>query len=414
MISHLVEWYTDIYMNVYGVDTTYTDIILKFNRYLKKLVNTTTFETFSNIILVIGVTLILYHFFSDLTEKAADKQLSPLIMGKSFCILFGTVFILFHTKELFIFLLRMIEGINSDFGQDINKKTIITDFFGHEAIQIMLSNCVDKYFSIFAILGYTLTALVIMIASTATSIFITYYSATRVLQLFVYYIFAPIGVSDIFENGPGAQINYNSSGFRYVKTIMAIMMQILVISAITHTYSQIPIAMNQIYFEENDIEFDDGSGDEDVLYYSFIHYPIWHLEYTNHTAPIRDLFVEIGNNIFECVKELAGFDEEDGDEGESTTGNRKEVLKDEEIHEIEDLLNNDYRPDENNEVIKDVLEKGSDSDYRMTIDSTELFFDWVVGSNGSKIVVIVMMLIVKVLMIVGSSRLCNTIMGVSI
>ena len=87
MSPHLVEWYTDIYTHIYGIDTTYTDVLSQFNTYLKQMINSANFTTFSNMILTIGIVLMLFHFFGDLTEKAAMKQLSLLQMGKSFCLL---------------------------------------------------------------------------------------------------------------------------------------------------------------------------------------------------------------------------------------------------------------------------------------------------------------------------------------
>ena len=78
MSPHLVEWYTDIYTHVYGIDSTYTDVLKQFNTYLKQMINGTSFTVFSNILLSIGLVLMLFHFFGDLTEKAAMKQLSML------------------------------------------------------------------------------------------------------------------------------------------------------------------------------------------------------------------------------------------------------------------------------------------------------------------------------------------------
>ena len=69
LAPHIVEWYTDIYINVYGLDTTYTDVILKFNTYLKQLINGTTMKTFSNVIFTLGTVLMLIYFFTDLSVR---------------------------------------------------------------------------------------------------------------------------------------------------------------------------------------------------------------------------------------------------------------------------------------------------------------------------------------------------------
>ena len=98
LAPHLVEWFTDIYINTYGKDTTYTDIVLKFNNYFKQLVNNAAFTTFSNIILTIGLCMMLLYFFTDLSSKAAMKQLSQLQMWKSFSVLIGTTFVIYNIK----------------------------------------------------------------------------------------------------------------------------------------------------------------------------------------------------------------------------------------------------------------------------------------------------------------------------
>ena len=50
--SFLVNWYIDIYTNVYGADTTYADIIEKFNGYLKHMINDNSVASaFTNILL---------------------------------------------------------------------------------------------------------------------------------------------------------------------------------------------------------------------------------------------------------------------------------------------------------------------------------------------------------------------------
>ena len=54
----------------------------------------------------------------------------------------------------------------------------------------------------------------------------------------------------IFENGPGGTINTRSSGFKYLKTIIALMMQIMVITVICQVYPNITIAVNAGYFAD--------------------------------------------------------------------------------------------------------------------------------------------------------------------
>lgn len=182
---HLVDWYTDIYTNVYGYDNVYKEVIYKFNTYLKEMVNTTQFTVFQNTILTIGLVLMLFFFFADLTEKAAMKQLSTLQMGKSFCVALCTIFIMFHTKEIFIFMMIMIEKLNDSLTIGTSGHLLITNILSNSIVKILLSRCVAERFSLWSILGYTMTALLLMLASLAVRIFVMYFAASRILQLFV-------------------------------------------------------------------------------------------------------------------------------------------------------------------------------------------------------------------------------------
>ena len=247
--SFLVNWYIDIYTNVYGADTTYADIIEKFNGYLKHMINDNPVASaFTNIIIAIGLVMMLYYFFSDLSAKAMANQLSTLQVGKSFCTALGTVFVIFYSKQIFIFMLTFVETLNGEFINLQNGSTAVSKILGNEVVQVLLSRCVYDHFSIGAIIGYTLSALLLVLASLATRLYVTYFAVTRIIQLFVYYVFAPIGVADIFENDIGGTINFQSSGFRYIKTMLAIMLQLVVVTIICQVYPMILTTINTGYF----------------------------------------------------------------------------------------------------------------------------------------------------------------------
>lgn len=451
---HLVDWYTDIYTNVYGYDNVYKEVIYKFNTYLKEMVNTTQFTVFQNTILTIGLVLMLFFFFADLTEKAAMKQLSTLQMGKSFCVALGTIFIMFHTKEIFIFMMTMIEKLNNSLTIGTSGHLLITNILSNSIVKILLSRCVAERFSLWSILGYTLTALLLMLASLAVRIFVMYFAASRILQLFVYYIFAPIGVADIFENGPGGTINTRSSGFRYLKTMMAIMMQLVVITIICQVYPTITIAVNAGYFADNgdselsdlqneaenkinngssendDKNKTDNSGDEELeesevekLEKMAAFYPLKKFEYTDHQASVREIIVNGVNDIKEGLSKLHDMlsgDEGDSDDSNTDTSQTKEALKDKEIYPV--ISNSNHANNDkavistigsiiNEDQAKEIIEN---SDYRMTIQSTERFFDWCSGSSGTKEILLLILLVTKAILISTASQLCNTLFGTSI
>lgn len=447
---HLVDWYTDIYTNVYGYDNLYKQVLSQFNTYLKEMVNSLQFTAFTNTILTIGVVLMLFYFFTDLTEKAAMNQLSTLQLGKSFCAALGTIFIMFHSKNIFIFLMNMVESLNDSLTIGARGHMIVSNILTNDITQLLLSRCVAEHFSVWAILGYTLTALLLMLVSLAVRMYILYFATTRVLQMFIYYMFAPIGLADIFENGPGGTINTRSSGFKYLKTIIALMMQIMVITVICQVYPNITIAVNAGYFadvgddklqkqqeekksnskkdstDKNKTEGSDDMEEDEVekLESTAAFYPLKKFEYTDHQASIREIIVNGVNDIKESLSKLhdmlSGDEDDEKDSNEDTSQTDESAIKDDEIYPLIFDAKDDKKDNAvisnvgtivNHDKEKEIIEN---SDYRMTIQSTERFFDWCTGSDGSKEMLLLILLVVKVLLISTSAQMCNSLLGTSI
>lgn len=447
---HLVDWYTDIYTNVYGYDNLYKQVLSQFNTYLKEMVNSLQFTAFTNTILTIGVVLMLFYFFTDLTEKAAMNQLSTLQLGKSFCAALGTIFIMFHSKNIFIFLMNMVESLNDSLTIGARGHMIVSNILTNDITQLLLSRCVAEHFSVWAILGYTLTALLLMLVSLAVRIYILYFATTRVLQMFIYYMFAPIGLADIFENGPGGTINTRSSGFKYLKTIIALMMQIMVITVICQVYPNITIAVNAGYFadagddelqkqqeekksnskkdstDKNKTEGSDDMEEDEVekLESTAAFYPLKKFEYTDHQASIREIIVNGVNDIKKSLSKLhdmlSGDEDYEKDSNEDTSQTDESAIKDDEIYPLIFDAKDDKKDNAvisnvgtivNHDREKEIIEN---SDYRMTIQSTERFFDWCTGSDGSKEMLLLILLVAKVLLISTSAQMCNSLLGTSI
>lgn len=447
---HLVDWYTDIYTNVYGYDNLYKQVLSQFNTYLKEMVNSLQFTAFTNTILTIGVVLMLFYFFTDLTEKAAMNQLSTLQLGKSFCAALGTIFIMFHSKNIFIFLMNMVESLNDSLTIGARGHMIVSNILTNDITQLLLSRCVAEHFSVWAILGYTLTALLLMLVSLAVRMYILYFATTRVLQMFIYYMFAPIGLADIFENGPGGTINTRSSGFKYLKTIIALMMQIMVITVICQVYPNITIAVNAGYFadvgddelqkqqeekksnskkdstDKNKTEGSDDMEEDEVekLESTAAFYPLKKFEYTDHQASIREIIVNGVNDIKESLSKLhdmlSGDEDDEKDSNEDTSQTDESAIKDDEIYTLIFDAKDDKKDNAvisnvgtivNHDKEKEIIEN---SDYRMTIQSTERFFDWCTGSDGSKEMLLLILLVAKVLLISTSAQMCNSLLGTSI
>ena len=209
-------------------------------------------------------------------------------------------------------------------------------------IQLLLGRCVGKYFSIGAIIGYTLAALLILIATYVAKVYITYYAITRIIQLFVYYVFLPIGISDIFENGIGGTINFRSRGFKYLKTIFALMLQLVVVTIICQSFSLITTRINIGYFiDQGDTTYDTNFGDVDIeenyaaataKNAESVLYPLLKFEYTDHKATVTDIAYKGVNDVKKAVETIGGAIT-DGDI-DLDTSNSAEKLSDSEKYKV--------------------------------------------------------------------------------
>ena len=146
-------------------------------------------------------------------------------------------------------------------------------------------------------------------------------------------------------------------------------------------------------------------------------YPLKKFEYTDHQASVREIIVNGVNDIKEGLSKL--HDMLNGDSN-TDTSQTKEALKDKEIYPV--ISNSNHANNDkavistigsiiNEDQAKEIIEN---SDYRMTIQSTERFFDWCSGSSGTKEILLLILLITKAILISTASQLCNTLFGTSI
>ena len=147
-------------------------------------------------------------------------------------------------------------------------------------------------------------------------------------------------------------------------------------------------------------------------------------EYTDHQASIREIIVNGVNDIKESMSKLhdmlSGDEDDKEDSNEDTSQTDESAIKDDEIYPLIFDAKDDKKDNAvisnvgtivNHDREKEIIEN---SDYRMTIQSTERFFDWCTGSDGSKEMLLLILLVAKVLLISTSAQMCNSLLGTSI
>lgn len=396
MGAFLVEWYTDVYLHTYGIDTTYTDIVLKFNSYLKRILENDSFDVLGNTIWLIGFCMMLIFFAVDMSDKAAAKQLTFLQVGKAVSLLLVSIYLSFHTREIFITILNLVEWLNDFVSRSWKTGNEgITFFLENDAIQTLLTRSVDGYFTLWEAIGYTLHGIIIYLVALATKAVVIYLSAMRVIELFAYSVYAPIGIADMFEHGPGGIINTASSGFRYIKKMMSMALQVVVITIICQSFSFVSTAINSDYFNTPTVDIpiigDIVDFAADTISLASAVYPLNTFEYTD----------EAGIKV-PIVWEWKRLYSSSGDELDKP----KEVKK---ATEVVNLSGEIVNKKEHDKIIEN---EGVMKNYHMTVKSTERFFDWCIGTSGGKIILLVILMVTKALLVLTSARLCDSIMGV--
>lgn len=135
-------------------------------------------------------------------------------------------------------------------------------------------------------------------------------------------------------------------------------------------------------------------------------YPLKKFEYTDHQASIREIIVNGVNDIKESLSKLhdmlSGDEDDEKDSNEDTSQTDESAIKDDEIYPLIFDAKDDKKDNAvisnvgtivNHDKEKEIIEN---SDYRMTIQSTERFFDWCTGSDGSKEMLLLILLIIYV------------------
>lgn len=220
MISYLVGIMAmTIYNQTYGT----TSVTTLINRYNEISASAMSIGSFSSLVLTmkslaVGITLLLY--FVDLFGKVTEKNFSIEQFFKATlrCV----------TAYMFIMNSDVIVGYLMDAGAAMSEGIASTDigydFFSsdHTERKTMLINGIEK-FGIKDRLSYVILALIPWMISMLGEIILQIVLISRILEIGVMTVFAPIAISDIYREGTA------STGVQYMKKMFALGMQVAVI-----------------------------------------------------------------------------------------------------------------------------------------------------------------------------------------
>lgn len=182
-----------------------------------------------NVVLPIGVSLMCIYFLVALVDKITSEQFNIEVLMKLLFKLIIAKFFVDHGLEIFNLLM--------DVG-----KAFITEFTGYTTLTAV-NGAVDAMkaaamretnsYSLFPSLLFVVKMMIPFLAIFIVQIIISFVCYSRLLEMMVRIVAAPLAVSDIFANG------INSSGYRYMKNFLAICLQSGIIFLISVLFNAI-------------------------------------------------------------------------------------------------------------------------------------------------------------------------------
>ena len=407
-----------IYNQSYGS----TGVLNIMNRYDKIMGDAMKNTAFSSMIatikgLAVGFTIILY--LIDLSGKVTEKNFSIEQFFKATLRCVVTYMFIMNSSTIVGYLL----DLGGAAAKEVSDQAGLDFFGGNE--KSMLINGIAKM-KITEILSYIVCSILPWLISMIAEVIIQVVLISRILEIITMTVLSPIAISDIYREGT------SSNGVQFMKKMFALGLQVAVILVI-NTATQAIITQlvgsgygisitNHLEKSQLDVGMNEGTAISQGSTAAF--YPLKKFEYTDHQASIREIIVNGVNDIKESLSKLhdmlSGDEDDEKDSNEDTSQTDESAIKDDEIYPLIFDAKDDKKDNAvisnvgtivNHDREKEIIEN---SDYRMTIQSTERFFDWCTGSDGSKEMLLLILLVAKVLLISTSAQMCNSLLGTSI
>ena len=220
MISYLIGLMAmTVYNQTYGA-TSIATLMKRYDEISQTAMNMGSFTNLVNTIkgLAVGITLILY--FIDLSGKVTEKNFSIEQFFKSTLRCVVSYMFIMNSDAIVGYLM----SAGSVLANDITNSDIGYDFFSseHGERKTMLINGIEKL-GIKDRLSYIILALIPWLISMIGEVILQIVLISRILEIGVMTVFAPIAISDVYREGT------SSSGVQYMKKMLALGMQVAVI-----------------------------------------------------------------------------------------------------------------------------------------------------------------------------------------
>lgn len=230
MMKDMAKLITDILEQIFqGGALNDISKILKLD-FVAYWANTEATKIMDNIFITIGILMVLIYFTSDIIDKIQLQQASyeyyfktTIKMFIGICLISNCVQIYGDLNYACINLTKQVEGvmqINS--GSNVFDIQPKIDEINKLASNELGFNVIEVVADFAVLMGYTVWSFLLMIIYAGIQLLVYWICFSRLLKMFIYATFAPIGMSDIMSG-------MNSRGMKYLKTYLALCFQGVVI-----------------------------------------------------------------------------------------------------------------------------------------------------------------------------------------
>lgn len=182
----------------------------------------------------IGQGFVMLFFLIDIIEKTTKDQLTPEIFVRAFIKLLVAVLLITNGLAIVKGAFALVYWIGELVGIGA-----VTDGTASNEVLNEIKYDLENFGGTLLAFGYIMELIAPWIGVLGCSIYIKVILWARILELFLRIAVAPIGMADMFSSG------FSSSGFRYFKKIVALLLQGIIIIIILYLCGSIQAAFHQ-------------------------------------------------------------------------------------------------------------------------------------------------------------------------
>lgn len=221
MLVSILNWITEVYNGLF-TSTSVLETFTKYDNYFSDIMKDGRFTNIVAVVTTVGVSVMILYFLVDMAQKASSKNFNYEYFIKAFIKLALAYMLITNSMTIIQYMVKA----GSALAQELHATEVGTSFFSDETKVSMLKKGLKKIGPIDSV-GYMIKIFFSWLVVIVAKISVMFIAVSRIVELSVRAMFAPIGVADMFGDGNHA------AGVRYLRKILALALQFALAVIIT-------------------------------------------------------------------------------------------------------------------------------------------------------------------------------------